>query len=122
MKLDELERQIGAYIKTLADAADNSGSDFNQGVVRGLEIAAAQFEHGHAREHIPALSDALTRLKAEVERKDEALDDLQQAEAEYRLMHDRHGDGSQAAGRAWDLMRRAGDKARAALSQEEEGR
>jgi hypothetical protein len=45
----------------------------------------------------------------------EALEDLQQAEAEYRLMHDRHGDGSQAAGRAWDLMRRAGDKARALL-------
>jgi hypothetical protein len=44
-----------------------------------------------------------------------ALEDLQQAEAEYRLMHDTHGDGAQAAGRAWDLMRRAGDKARAAL-------
>lgn len=27
-----------------------------------------------------------------------ALDDVQQAEAEYRLMHDRHGDGSQATG------------------------
>lgn len=48
------------------------------------------------------------------------LDDLQQAEAEYRLMHDRHGDGSRAAGRAWDLMRRAGDKARAALSPAEQ--
>jgi hypothetical protein len=44
------------------------------------------------------------------------VDDLQQSEAEYRLMHDRHGDGSRAAGRAWDLMRRAGDKARAALA------
>jgi nucleotide-binding universal stress UspA family protein len=46
----------------------------------------------------------------------EVLDDLQQAEHEYREIHDRHGDGSQAAGRAWDLLRRAGDKARAALS------
>jgi hypothetical protein len=59
----------------------------------------------------------------------EALDDLQQAEFEYRLMLDRHGDGSQAAGRAWDLMRRAGDKARGLLDrasthtgQTEEGR
>jgi hypothetical protein len=45
----------------------------------------------------------------------EALDDLQQAEFEYRLMHDRHGDGASATGRAWDLMKRAGDKARATL-------
>jgi hypothetical protein len=45
----------------------------------------------------------------------EALDDLQQAEFEYRLMHDRHGEGASATGRAWDLMKRAGDKARAAL-------
>lgn len=44
-----------------------------------------------------------------------ALDDLQQAEAEYRLMHDLHGDGAAATGRAWDLMRRAGNKARAVL-------
>jgi hypothetical protein len=35
---------------------------------------------------------------------------------EYRLMHDRHGDGASATGRAWDLMKRAGDKARAALT------
>lgn len=54
-------------------------------------------------------------LEEEIKRLREALDDLQQAEAEYRLMHDRHGDGSRAAGRAWDLMRRSGDKARTAL-------
>lgn len=46
----------------------------------------------------------------------EALDDLQQAEAEYRLMHDRHGGDARATGRAWDLMRRAGNKARTILS------
>jgi hypothetical protein len=45
----------------------------------------------------------------------QALDDLQQAEAEYRKAHDLHGDGSQQAGRAWDLMRRVGDRARTAL-------
>lgn len=49
----------------------------------------------------------------------DALDNLQQAEFEYRLMHDRHGDGAQATGRAWDLMRRAGDRARAALQNAE---
>jgi len=47
------------------------------------------------------------------------LDDLQQSEAEYREMHDRHGDGSQAARRAWDLMLQAGDRARAALTPKE---
>lgn len=52
----------------------------------------------------------------EVERLREALDGLQQAEATYRSAHDRHGDGSSKAGRAWDLLRRAGDKARAALA------
>lgn len=31
-------------------------------------------------------------------------------EANYRLVHDLHGDGSAEAGRAWDLMRRAGEK------------
>jgi hypothetical protein len=36
-------------LKKCAAAALNSGSDFNQGVVRGLEIAAAQIEHGHYR-------------------------------------------------------------------------
>lgn len=47
----------------------------------------------------------------------EALDDLQQAEAEYRLMHDLHGDSSRAAGRAWLLLRRAGDAARTLLDE-----
>lgn len=51
---------------------------------------------------------AILSLTARNKALEEALDDLQQAEFEYRLMHDRYGDGSQAAGRAWDLMRRAG--------------
>jgi hypothetical protein len=60
-------------------------------------------------------AEALTTMQAREDAPIRVLDDVQQAEAEYRLMHDRHGDGSQAAGRAWDLMRRAGDKAREAL-------
>lgn len=43
----------------------------------------------------------------------EALTDLAAAEMGYRIRHDVYGDGSPHTGRAWDLMRRAGDKARA---------
>jgi len=45
----------------------------------------------------------------------DALNDLQLLEAEYRHAHDHAGDGSQAAGAAWDHMRAAGDRARALL-------
>ncbi|WP_027176858.1 hypothetical protein [Desulfovibrio aminophilus] len=45
----------------------------------------------------------------------EALTDLAAAEMGYRIRHDVHGDGSLHTGRAWDRMRWAGDKARAAL-------
>ncbi len=45
----------------------------------------------------------------------EALEDLSSAEAAYRLSHDLNGDGHIQTGRAWDAMRRAGDKARAAI-------
>jgi hypothetical protein len=41
-----------------------------------------------------------------------ALNDLQLAEANYRQMHDLHGDDSRVTGRAWDTMRRAGKRAR----------
>lgn len=46
----------------------------------------------------------------------EALENLANREQEYRIIHDTKGDGSREAGRAWDLMRRAGDNARAALT------
>lgn len=46
----------------------------------------------------------------------EALADLATAEAEYRKLHDLHGDSDMRTGRAWDRMRRKGDAARAALS------
>lgn len=49
----------------------------------------------------------------------DALLVLTEAEAAYRKAHDLHGDGSREAGRAWDVMRRAGDNARKALSQYE---
>jgi hypothetical protein len=40
---------------------------------------------------------------------------LADAEAEYRRVHDQYGGSDRRSGRAWDLMRRAGDRARAAL-------
>ena len=45
-----------------------------------------------------------------------ALRNLARAEAFYRAQHDQCGDGHILTGRAWDLMRRAGDDARAAIS------
>src|SRR5579864_2799359 len=57
---------------------------------------------------------AAQRLKARSEIS-EALRNLSVAEATYRATHDLEGDASPKTGRAWDLMRRAGDKARAAL-------
>lgn len=41
-----------------------------------------------------------------------AADHLAAAEALYRKAHDLHGDDSPITGRAWDLMRREGDKVR----------
>lgn len=47
-----------------------------------------------------------------------ALEDLQDAEQAYRMCHDLDGDGHVNTGRAWDKMRRAGRRARSALSLE----
>lgn len=100
------EGLVADYSHALTKHAENAGdavlgSDLGDDVLPVLGEAA----------------DTITRLRSLLSERTEALDDLQQAEFEYRQMHDRHGDGSQAAGRAWDLMRRAGDKARAALKE-----
>lgn len=61
-------------------------------------------------------------VKAVVKERDdlrEALKNLAEAEAAYRLAHDVEGDKSMKAGRAWDVMRRAGDKARAMVKPKE---
>jgi hypothetical protein len=63
----------------------------------------------HIRRHAHQSTGAVERLR-------ESLDDLQRAEAAYRKAHDLHGDADRYTGRMWDLMRRAGDKARAALA------
>lgn len=64
-----------------------------------------------------AIKEAISHLSGQMEldRLRSLACDLQMAEAAYRRAHDLHGDGSREAGRAWDLMRRAGDKVRRAL-------
>jgi hypothetical protein len=47
----------------------------------------------------------------------EALSLLAKVEQAYRETHDLHGDGSLECGRAWDVMRRAGDHARRTLAE-----
>lgn len=51
-------------------------------------------------------------LEAEVERLRGALQGLEQAEATYRRTYESRGGGASETGRAWDLMRRAGNAAR----------
>ncbi len=58
----------------------------------------------------------IAELEAERDRLAEHLGELAQTEADYRLKHDTLGDGHIDAGRAWDKMRKSGDRARAALS------
>jgi len=45
-----------------------------------------------------------------------ALADLAVAEQDYRQKHDLYGDDDMRTGRAWDLLRRAGNAARSVLS------
>lgn len=45
----------------------------------------------------------------------ERLAELAKAEAQYRYAHDILGTGDTRTGRAWDIMRRAGDAARTIL-------
>lgn len=66
------------------------------------------------------MCERIVRLP-ELEALIEAADDLQVAEADYRLAHDIHGDGSMVAGTMWDRMRWAGDRLRAALEKAKGG-
>jgi hypothetical protein len=72
----------------------------------------------HIRSRLGArLTDAIdaariTADSARIEVLEEALCDLQVAEAGYRYAHDHFGADDSRTGRAWDIMRRCGDAAR----------
>lgn len=66
-------------------------------------------------DYIMRLEATRDELRAHVRNLEELLRDLANAEAAYRDVHDRSGDGTLVAGRAWDAMRKAGDRARAAI-------
>ena len=72
-------------------------------------LDAANHAHGAMRDRAHAAEATVAELV-------EALEDLAVCEAEYRHEHDVYGDGNIMTGRAWDRMRRAGDRARALLS------
>lgn len=64
----------------------------------------------------------LLRASVEMERLRKALRDLEQAEANYRLVYQIASSVAHLdVGRAWDRMRRAGDEARAALAKAQGG-
>ena len=63
------------------------------------------------------LTPSLARKAASADKLVEAADDLANAERAYRLCHDLKGDGHNETGRAWDYMRRCGDKLRQALAE-----
>jgi hypothetical protein len=59
-----LELEIADYLEALSKTSAHSGSNFNQGVVRGLEVASAQFRYGHARKDCPMFA-TLSRASGE---------------------------------------------------------
>ncbi len=70
---------------------------------------------GRLLRDLEATLASLARAEADRRRLEELLSDLAAKEAAYRLAHDTHGDGHIEAGLAWDHLRRAGNRARAAI-------
>ena len=64
-------------------------------------------------------ADALKASEARVGELEKLARELERAESRYRIAHDIHGGSSLETGRAWDLMRRAGDYVRQALAAKE---
>ena len=54
----------------------------------------------------------LAALKSRLAEAEKLLSTLENAELNYRFLHDTRGDGNIEAGHAWDAMRHAGDKVR----------
>lgn len=83
------------------------------------EYAGFTWSADHLDMAIDAAAEAFARHRI-AHQPDSALADelraLANAEAEYRRSHDLFGTDDMRTGRAWDAMRRAGDKARAILT------
>ena len=82
-------------------------------------------EDGEPTDEITWCADNVNTSDVEYTRSDIVADllaackTLEKAEVHYRLIHDVHGGGSPESGRAWDKLRRYGDKARAAIAKAE---
>ena len=88
-------------------------------IVEGAQAIASSSEAARDLECVAKAIRALpTAPSADVGLVD-LLNDLQDAEANYRHCHDLYGGGDMKSGRAWDLMRRRGDAARSALAAKE---
>ncbi|WIA55470.1 hypothetical protein N6H05_01845 [Sphingobium sp. WTD-1] len=61
------------------------------------------------------MAEVETRWETQLDTIRTAACALQLAEANYRRAHDLHGDAARETGRAWDEMRRAGDRVRRTL-------
>lgn len=66
--------------------------------------------------HDSKTTEANARLIAAAPDLLQALEDLEIAEQIYRHNHDLHGAGDMRTGQSWDKMRKAGDRARAAIA------
>lgn len=113
---DIVERPLQDRLKQIFD--DAGGSD-------ELVELLKMFDFEGSRELADAITlaccgqlsnDLIEAQAARIKALEEVLIVLQGAEWEYRHGHDLYGDGSMEAGRAWDQMRRAGDKARIVLA------
>ena len=97
-RLAERNREIDEFIRTLQACEDSRVR-----LMKAKEQAEAKLREAEQQRSLYKL----------------ALAELEQAEASYRRAHDLKGDGHIQTGRAWDLMRRAGQKARDALKRED---
>lgn len=86
----------------------NKHSEWLRGIAGWINEGSA----GSVREPEPR---GLIEAADHIDRLETALDELQKKESEYRFQHDTLSDGHLDTGRAWDRMRKAGNKAREAL-------
>lgn len=71
--------------------------------------------NGIAKIDVSLLNECVAALRSHADLV-RALEELQAAETSYRMCHDLDGDGHINTGRAWDKLRQAGQRARAALA------